>query len=119
MQKVKNDFMTEKFHKTPLVAYQSKAQSSAKMITLLNERGEAPISSELELFRGRTGGWIPSCLPVHVLTIKLISLVISSDYSRPAGRRILDYYKFHDYRPEGVIVALLADRRHYGRLYDR
>lgn len=56
----------------------------------------------------RTFGTAPGLITARVITIKLISLVISSRYSRPAGTRILDYYKLRDYRPEGASVPLLA-----------
>lgn len=56
----------------------------------------------------RTFGTAPGLITARVITIKLISLVISSRYSRPAGTRILDYYKIRDYRPEGASVPLLA-----------
>lgn len=58
--------------------------------------------------RSRTFGTAPGLITARVITIKLISLVISSRYSRPAGTRILDYYKLRDYRPEGASVPLLA-----------
>lgn len=54
---------------------------------------------------------------VGVITIKLISLVISSRYSRSAETRILDYYKSPVITGLGARVCAVG--RHHERLYER